>query len=166
VTALNPFFTVRPGRPTLAAVLPELVVGEYPNPDDVVWLRDAHGVTAVVSLQDDADLASKNLRLRDVEAVHRDAGLALHRFPVADGDVEALAAALPGIVARVAALVDAGGRVYLHCNAGYNRAPTAAIAYLHACRGVPLADAVAAMKACRPCVPYVRALDACYPGRR
>jgi protein-tyrosine phosphatase len=160
VTSFNPFFTIRPGPPTLAAVLPELLVGEYPNIADVAWLRDAHGVTAVVSLQDEADLASKNLRLRDLEAIYRAERVTFERFPVADGDVEALALALPAIVERLALLLDGGARVYIHCNAGYNRAPTAAIAYLHARRGLGLPEAVAAVKGCRPCVPYVRALEA------
>ena len=58
---------VRPARPQLDAVLPELLVGEYPRVEDLPWLRDEHGVTAVVNLQDDADLASKRLRAPDLE---------------------------------------------------------------------------------------------------
>src|SRR5262249_59435644 len=58
----------RPGaRPGLSAIRPGLVIGEYPTPEDAAWLRDEHGVTAVVSLQDDADLASKGLRLVALE---------------------------------------------------------------------------------------------------
>jgi len=48
--------------PALDTILPELLIGEYPRVEDLAWLRDVHGVTAVVSLQDDADLASKRLR--------------------------------------------------------------------------------------------------------
>src|SRR4030095_9897954 len=59
---------VRPMPPGVDAVLPELRVGEYPRVEDLVWLRDTHGVTAVLSLQDDADLASKRLRAADLEA--------------------------------------------------------------------------------------------------
>jgi protein-tyrosine phosphatase len=58
--------------------------------------------------------------------------------------------------------VGAGATAFLHCNAGMNRAPTAAIAYMHARAGMPLADAIAFVKARRPCVPYVRALELCY----
>jgi hypothetical protein len=43
-----------------------------------------------------------------------------------------------------------------------NRAPTAAIAYVHARNGLSLADAVTFVKARRLCVPYVRALEICY----
>jgi protein-tyrosine phosphatase len=156
---------VRAARPQLDAVLPELLVGEYPRVEDLSWLRDAHGVTAVVSLQDDADLASKRLRAADLENACVALGLRHHRDPVADGDPEALAVRLPVIVDRVHALIDAGGRVYLHCNAGYNRAPTVAIAYLHVHRGLSLDDACALVKQQRSCVPYMSALRALYGDR-
>ncbi len=153
---------VRPMPPGFDAVLPELLVGEYPRVEDLVWLRDAHGVTAVLSLQDDADLASKRLRAADLAAACMALGLAFERVPVADGDAEALAARLPAAVARLDALLGAGGRVYLHCNAGYNRAPTVAIAYLHVHRGLALDAACTLVKERRSCVPYVRALRALY----
>ena len=151
----------RPGaRPAFATVRPALLVGEYPTAEDAGWLRDAHGVTAVVSLQDDGDLASKGLRLRALERAYRDEGLGFHRIPVPDGDDEHLAARLGEIVALLDRLLGAGERVYLHCNAGFNRAPTAAIAYLHACEGLSLEAARDDVKRRRHCVPYMRALEA------
>jgi protein-tyrosine phosphatase len=136
-----------------------LLVGEYPKPEDVAWLREAHGVTAVVCLQDDADLASKNLELESLDAAYRRAGVAFHHLPVQDGDVAELASRLPEIVERLRALLDAGERVYLHCNAGFNRAPTVAIAYLHAHHELPLDDAWRLVKARRSCAPYRSALE-------
>ena len=152
---------VRPARPQLDAVLPELLVGEYPRVEDLAWLRDEHGVTAVVNLQDDADLASKRLSATDLEDACVALGLGHHRTPVADGDPDALAIRLPVIVARLHALIDAGERVYLHCNAGYNRAPTVAIAYVHVHHGLSLDEACALVKQ-RSCVPYESALRTCY----
>jgi protein-tyrosine phosphatase len=156
---------VRPARPQLDPVLPELLIGEYPRIEDLSWLRDEHGVTAIVSLQDDADLASKRLSAADVERACAALGLGLHRAPVADGDPGALALRLPAIVERLHALIDAGGRVYLHCNAGYNRAPTVAIAYVHVHGGLSLDDACALVKQQRSCVPYMSALRARYGDR-
>jgi protein-tyrosine phosphatase len=150
--------SVRPMRPGLDAILPELLVGEYPRVEDLAWLRDEHGVTAVVSLQDDADLASKRLDVADLERACAELGLAFERLPVADGDPDGLATRLPALVARLHALIDGGARVYLHCNAGYNRAPTAAIAYLHVHRAMALDAACEEVKARRSCVPYVTAL--------
>jgi dual specificity protein phosphatase-like protein len=146
------------GRPGLSVIRPALLVGEYPLPEDAAWLRAEHGVTAVVCLQDDADLAGKGLVLSALEQAYRAHDIAFHRIPVLDGDDRNLAARLGEIVALLGALIDAGGRVYLHCNAGLNRAPTAAIAYLHAREGLPLDEARDTVKRCRHCVPYMRAL--------
>lgn len=155
----------RPGaRPSVSVIRPGLLVGEYPTPEDAAWLRDEHGVTVVVSLQDDADLASKGLRLPALERAYREHSVAFHRIPVPDGDDRNLAVRLREIVALVAWLIQSGGRVYLHCNAGLNRAPTVAIAYLHLHEGLPLAGARDEVKRLRHCVPYMRALQACLGG--
>ena len=156
--------SVRAGRPQLSRVLPRLIVGEYPNPEDLAWLRDVHGVTAVLSLQDEADLASKRLRVPALVHACVASGLTLHREPIPDGEAEILARRLPAVVATLRALLDGGACVYLHCNAGYNRAPTVAIAYLHRCQGLALDDATAFVKARRSCVPYQSALKRCYAG--
>ena len=147
------------GRPGLSVILPQLLVGEYPTPADAEWLRIDHGVSAVLSLQDDADLASKGLRLRDLEAAYRQAAVAFHRIPIPDCDGDTLAARLDDAVGVLRSLFHAGDRVYLHCNAGLNRAPTVAIAYLHVERGVPLAAARDFVKQRRHCVPYMRVLE-------
>jgi predicted protein tyrosine phosphatase len=154
------------GRPGFTAIRPELLVGEYPTPTDIAWLRDVHRVTAVVSLQDDGDLASKGLRLPELQRAYAAHGVAFHRFAVPDGDGQFLAARLGDILAAVDRVVADGGRVYLHCNAGFNRAPTAAIAWLHVREGLSLAEARDTVKALRPCVPYMRALELFFATRR
>jgi protein-tyrosine phosphatase len=148
------------GRPGLSVIRPGLLVGEYPTPEDAAWLRDEHGVTVVVSLQDDADLASKGVDLAALERAYAGQRLAFHRIPVPDGDDRNLAARLGDIVQLLCRLTDAGERVYLHCNAGFNRAPTAAIAWLHVHEGLSLEAARDAVKERRHCVPYMRALEA------
>jgi protein-tyrosine phosphatase len=153
-------------RPGFATLRDHLLVGEYPTPADACWLAETHGVTAVVSLQDDADLAAKGLDLPVLEAAYREVGLAFQRFPVPDGDEGHLVARLAAVVGHISRLVDAGGRVYLHCNAGYNRAPTVAIAFLTAHEGLSPDAARAEMRACRACVPYMRAVEAFARRRR
>lgn len=148
------------GRPDLSVILPDLLVGEYPMPDDAEWLRTAHGITAVVSLQDDADLASKGLLLRELEQAYRRHGLHFRRIPVPDCDTDILSARLDESVTVLRTLLADGGRVYLHCNAGMNRAPTIAIAYLHAAHGLSLATARDFVKQRRHCVPYMTVLQA------
>jgi len=135
-------------------------------PEDAAWLREEHGVTVVVSLQDDADLASKGLVLSALAEAYRAHGLGFHRIPVPDGDDRYLAARLGDIVTLLGRLADAGESVYLHCNAGLNRAPTAAIAFLHAREGLSLAAARDAVKQARHCVPYMRALHEHFGEKR
>jgi protein-tyrosine phosphatase len=154
---------VRPaGHPEFAEILPTLLVGEYPTPDDARWLRSAERVTAVLSLQDDADLASKGLVLAEIEGAYRAHGLRFHRMPVPDCDNDFLEARLDAIVGQLRELHDSGERVYLHCNAGMNRAPTVAIAYLHVHHDMTLGAARDFVKQRRHCVPYMRVLEARY----
>jgi protein-tyrosine phosphatase len=149
-------------RPDVTAIVPGLLIGEYATPDDVGWLRSRHGVTAVLSLQDEADLASKGLDLKALECAYAESGVSFYRVPVPDCDTNTLLAELDRIVALVDHLRRRDACVYLHCNAGMNRAPTVAIAYLHARQGMSLAAARDFVKARRHCVPYMRLLQARY----
>lgn len=149
-------------RPDLDEIVAELLVGEYPTPADAGWLRAAHGVTAVVCLQDDGDLLSKGLREGELAAAYRSHDIVFDRVPITDCDAGMLAARLDAAVALLTERAVAGHRIYLHCNAGMNRAPTVAIAYLHLRHGLPLAAARTWMKQRRTCVPYMSVLEARY----
>ncbi len=148
-------------RPRLSEILPELLVGEYPLPSDASWLKEEHRITAVISLQDDADLSSKGLRHADLELAFTQVGLRFQRTPITDGDSAMLSFRLDEIVQHIHDLAQ-GGRVYLHCNAGMNRAPTAAIAYVHVWHQLPLAKACEFVRQRRFCVPYLSVLEARY----
>ena len=150
------------GHPDHAFVLGQLAIGEYPTPEDARWLRDRHRFDAVISLQDDTDLERKGLSAAALERAYANAGIAWHRIPVPDGDADVLRARLDATLDLLHGLLAAGGRVYLHCNAGLNRAPTVAIAYLHVHQGHALDVARDLVKARRPCVPYMRMLTAHY----
>jgi protein-tyrosine phosphatase len=159
---MSPFFTMRSGRPDLSRILARLLVGAYPTVVDAPWLAATHGVGAVLSLQDDADLAAKRLDAADLAEAYAAAGIAFARLPVPDGDEERMVRVLPAAVARVAAFVAEGTVVYVHCNAGMNRAPTVAIAYVHVHEGRSLAAATRLVKSRRPCVPFQSALARVY----
>ena len=162
---MSPYFTARTGRPNCSQVATDLWVGAYPEEHDFAWLAATHGVRAIVNLQDDFDLAAKRLTHRALEAAAAAHGIAFARFPVADGDTASLIIRLPELVAALAESIHLHGPTYLHCNAGINRAPTVAIAYLHVHHALALADAVRAVKARRSCLPYVSALESAYPQR-
>jgi len=150
------------GHPDHAFVIDALAVGEYPTPEDAPWLRRHAAISAVVSLQDDVDLERKGLSLQDLNRAYAAERIRFERIAVPDGDADGLRARLDESVALIARLIAGGDRVYLHCNAGLNRAPTVAIAYLHVHRDQALDAACAWVKSCRPCVPYMRALHAHY----
>jgi protein-tyrosine phosphatase len=152
------------GRPDHAEILPFLLIGEYPIPDDAAWLKADLGVGAVICLQDDGDLASKQLRLSELRSGYAAHDIDFRYTPVTDGDTDGLAAALEHIVALLRELIHAGKRVYVHCSAGMNRAPTVAIAYLHVHEGMSLDQAFDFVKRRRLCVPYMSALKAAYLG--
>ena len=155
-------FLTRSGRPQFASILPNLFIGEYPALEDADWLRSVHQITTVFSLQDDSDLASKCLDLRQLEHTYRQHGLRFHRVPVPDCDVETFGRLLDQIVSSLSELLRRGERVYLHCNAGMNRAPTVAIAYLHTVHGLPLLAARDVVKQRHHCVPYMQLLQMHY----
>ncbi len=155
-----------PGRstahPNCTRILPELIVGEYARPDDAFWLRAQLGVQAVLSLQDDGDLAAKGLSWTELLRAYAEVGIVAERIAVADGNPEALLAELDRAVQWLQVHIARGWRVYLHCNAGLNRAPTVAIAYLHAACGLPLEQARHRVTSLRTCVPFVSVLERRY----
>jgi predicted protein tyrosine phosphatase len=146
--------SVRETPPSVTEILPELLIGEYPRPEDAGWLNQVHGVTAVLNLQDDDDLKIKGLNLPSLAASYQHAGITMARIPVPDSSAEHLARALEAALAQLCGLIEAGRRVYLHCNAGINRAPTVAIAFIHVHRTMGLDEAIAHVRKRRICAPY------------
>jgi atypical dual specificity phosphatase len=154
---------VRGRPPDLSRVASNLLVGEYPRVADVGWLKTEHGVTAVVSLQHESDLWAKGVSLAALEEEYRRHAIEFRRVPVEDYDEADLDASLSKAVMAVDELLSEGHTVLLHCNAGYNRAPTVAIAYLCEHEKMPLATAVEHLKSRRPCVPYLTMLRRRFP---
>ena len=149
---------LRARRPEVSEILPNLFVGEYPGVEDVPWLRLAFGISAVLNLQDAEDLNLKGLDIAALQSAYRTNQMTFFRTPVADYDCDSLAKALPQALELLQASLQSGKRVFLHCNAGCNRAPTVAIAYLHVYHALSLAQARDFFKARRPCGPYMNVL--------
>lgn len=146
-------------RPSVSEICPELLIGEYPREQDIEWLKESFGVTALHSLQDEEDLDHHGLDLAGLQRSCRRHAIRLVRTPIPDGSADHVAAHLGQALEDLGALIDAGERVYLHCNAGLNRAPTVAIAFLHARRHMSLAQALAHVKRRRPCGPFMTVLE-------
>src|ERR1700683_1700475 len=129
-------------RPSVTVISDELLVGEYPGRADIGWLKDTYGITAVHNLQDDDDLRMNGLDNRGLSAEYVAHGIGYVRTPIQDGSADAMAERLEVALHDLHDLVGSGSRVYLHCNAGMNRAPTLAIAFLRAYRQMSLEDAM------------------------
>jgi protein-tyrosine phosphatase len=136
----------------------ELWVGPHPRTEaDVERLAEA-GITAVLGLQTDDDLAEVGLDLRWLRARLGARGIRLHRVPIRDFDEKDLTRRLPAALARLEALADAGHRTYVHCTAGVGRSAAAALACL-ARRGATLSEAQTWLARCRPsATPNTRAV--------
>ena len=132
---------------------------------DVEWLKNEHRITAIHNLQDDEDLRINGLDaalLREVCAHH---GIKFVRTPIQDGSADDMAERLLAALADLENLLAERERVYLHCNAGLNRAPTLAIAWLRANAGMSLNEAMAHVKKQRACGPFMTVLEAHFGDR-
>lgn len=137
----------------------QLWVGAFVRPDEVGELVNRR-VTTVVSLQSDEDLAYYGMSVRKLEKAFAAAGIAFERMPVEDFSTELLARKMPECVAGLAsALACEGARVYLHCTAGINRAPTVAAGYLIRERALPARIAWDYLRDRRACSPYLTVLQ-------
>jgi protein-tyrosine phosphatase len=114
----------------------------------------------VISMQSDKDLAefriSKKKLLKDYEA----AGIEFCQIATDDFDREMLCANASTAVAEIEnALAPPWAKVYLHCTAGINRAPTIAAAYLIKTADMSAQAAYDYVIARRRCKPYLEVLQ-------
>jgi atypical dual specificity phosphatase len=128
-------------------VAPGLVTGAHPqDAADVAQLR-AEGVTHVVNLCRDEEYP-RGARVA-VEDAYAAAGMT--EFRLGSVDYGNLAPALIDAgVAAVGDALDAGGRVYLHCRAGWQRSATVAAAVLVTRDDIEPARALERIRRCRP----------------
>ena len=143
----------------VSQILPNLFVGSFPkSTEDIDRLR-REGVTAVLNVQTDDDMASWGLNWRRLELHFGEAGVELRRVPVRDFDPDDLRRQLPRCVEVLDELLRQGHTVYVHCNMGVNRSPSIVIAYLHWVVGWDLEKATDHVVQRRSCDPYVDVIE-------
>ncbi len=146
-------------RPSVSEIVPELLIGEYPMDSEIGWLKDNYRISAVHNLQDDEDLRIHGLTISSLRREYDARGIKLVWTPIQDGSADAMRERLEAALADLHSLIRDERRVYLHCNAGLNRAPTLAIAYLRAHRNMSLDEALAHVKKRRACGPFMTVLE-------
>lgn len=154
------------GRPEVIEICNELLIGEYPRVEDVAWLRQAFGVSAIHSLQDDYDLACRGLDFASLTETCLASSLKVARTPVADDSGPDLALHFGEILDVLGALVGQGHRVYLHCNGCLNRAPTVAAGFMCLHKRLSVDEAVAYLKKRRICFPDTIVLAGYFSTKR
>lgn len=130
-----------------ADVLDGLLVGSYPLDEEDVAMLQWAGVERVLNLVEDEEY-----RPEEREAVERalaEAGIEEHRLPFADFGglpVEPLDQA----VAIVSGWLGEGRRIYIHCRAGWQRAPAVAAALVALRNGVDIDEALQTLRVRKP----------------
>jgi atypical dual specificity phosphatase len=142
----------------------DLVIGSCPrSPADLERIHAESMVSAVLSVQHDECLEKLKIDYPRLARHGRALGLLMERSPMRDFDVEDQRRRLPDAVRALRRLIGQGYRVYLHCTAGINRSPLAAVAYLTWVEGQSLDVAMALLQHARPEVsPYWDAYQGCF----
>lgn len=140
------------------ALTSDLQVGPGPSSvEDAQRLRSL-GIDRLLSLQTDADLASRGLRWSVVWQMLMAQGIRAERHPIVDFDAKDFARQLSGAVKALEDLLAVDDparppRVYVHCTAGINRSPSVALAAL--ARRMGFEAALALLGSAHPeAVPY------------
>ncbi len=149
---------------TVDEIVPGLFVGACPRTPGEVAQLAAAGLSAVLTMQTDADLDDQEIDWPALRAVYERSGIAVCRQPIRDFDPRALRERLPEAVDALRGLREAGHRVYVHCTAGVGRSPTVVVAFLHWVRGWDLAEAARHVVGRRWCEPNLEAIRLATPA--
>jgi len=137
-----------------------LFIGSAPQTSVDVARLVQMKVTAVLSLQSDADLNAYRMDGGKLQTVYEQNSVHFQRFPIIDFDEQDLGQKLPQPVNALRRLLEHGHQVYVHCNAGICRAPATVLTYLCHNKGMTIAQGLAFIRRQRPQAnPYVGAVE-------
>ncbi|SRR5208282_5760960 len=144
----------------VSQILPNLCVGSFPkSPEDIDRLKKDFGITAVLNVQTDDDMAYWGVNWHRLVSYYRESGIEVRRVQVEDFNPGDLRRQLPECVEVLDELLRQGHMVYVHCNMGINRSPSIVIAYLQWIQGLDLDKATVHVLQCRSCDPYVDVIE-------
>lgn len=137
----------------------QLLVGAYPQtPEAIRFLRDDEGVTGVLNLQSDKDLYRRGIHWQAMWRLYTRLGMEVLRVPIVDMDPRDFEENLAEAVRQLTHLCDRHPRVYVHCNVGINRSPTAILAYLVS-QGLSVEEAESLLRSKRQVIPYTDVVE-------
>ena len=135
-------------------------LGSAPNTqEDIARLKQLK-VSALICLQSDQDLASRNVYWPQLCGWYESSKIAYSRFPMQDFNEQDLANNIEPVVVELNQYLQAGHSVYVHCNSGIFRAPTAVLGYLCVVQKMSVEEAMRQLRIARPVVsPSKKAVD-------
>ena len=137
-----------------------IFIGSAPQSEVDVKRLVQMKITAVVSLQSDDDLAGFRIDWKKLQSVYQYNDITIQRFPIIDFDEVDLGNRLAEPVQALNALLSAGHRVYVHCNAGICRAPATVLGYLSHYQGMSIEEGLRHLRQNRPQVhPYLSSVE-------
>lgn len=142
-----------------SAIARELFLGSYPQNELDMERLSAAGVSGVLNLQTDDDFEQWMVDWESLQLSYKAAGIEVQRVQIIDFNPRDVEVHLEAAVSALNEMIKEGHRVYVHCTAGKQRAPTVVVAYLAWCHHWPLEKAVAHVTQRRPCEPYVDIIE-------
>lgn len=136
-------------------------IGSAPkNSVDAARLKQMK-ITAVLSLQSDADLRSHQINWKTLQSAYQYNDINVQRFAIMDFDETDLGRKLPDPILALNTLLENDHRVYVHCNAGVCRAPATVLGYLCHFREMSTKQGLEYIRSQRPQAhPYIGAVEA------
>jgi len=141
-------------------VEPGIYVGSSPQSSvDAARLKQLK-ISAVICLQSDNDLMARKINWSKLEASYKHNDILINRFPINDFDEEDLGNKIVEPIKRLNELLNDKHKVYVHCNAGVCRAPSAVLGYLCHYQGMSIEGALGQIRIARPIAnPYKKAVE-------
>lgn len=137
----------------------DIFIGSAPQSSVDVARLAQKNITAVLSLQSDADFQSHRIDWKKLQSAYQYNKIVLQRFQIIDFDESDMGNKLVAPVITLNQLLTQGNRVYVHCNAGVCRAPGTVLGYLCHYRGMTIEQGLEYIRRQRPQAnPYVEAV--------
>jgi len=141
--------------PNFHPITENLLVGACPRDRaDIEQLKSVQ-VEHVICLQSDRDFLAIGIDWKQMVADYAQHNIQLTRIAMTDFDEENIASLLSNAASIVSEATQSSNKVYLHCSAGRERAPTVAAAWLMREQKLSAEEACAKVTTARPSNPYL-----------
>ncbi len=125
-------------------------MGSGPSGEEDIERLKQMNITAVISLQTDDDLSSRQLEWQQLENWYQKGDINAQRFPIKDFDETDMTAKIGQPIQHLNQLLLDSQRIYIHCNTGICRAPAVVLGYLCHYEAMSVESAMRQIQIARP----------------